>query len=431
MLFIIFGICSSNSEETSGNIPELESLDSKYKAAVKAQTQKTIKPLEKLFDSYEKRMEILMKNFQKLGNLEGVVAARNAIELEPKTSNINTKFDDISKLQKIYISEKKKITDLDKKANEELLEKYLTALDALRKKITQEGRIDDAVFIDKFINEINNSKDFSELNDVVAPDQPSNPISDFEFEEVGKEVILKKYWGKNQTSVVVPKEFEGKKVTTIGYGAFVRNSVITSVVLPDSISSIMGSAFSECVSLVKINLPESLKIIGQSAFQRCKNLKEVELPNGLLNIGNQAFYVCENLLSINIPNSVTEIGEDAFTLCSLSEGVTLPENLKIIQRSTFGSTKIKNIVLPKNVEVIEFRAFRGSKNLESVTINGVQRIEDEAFKDSGDFKLIFNCPPPKFSGKNVFRGSYPLIQRPFGVSSWGDEWAGFKVNVIR
>ena len=232
MLFIIFGICSSNSEETSGNIPELESLDSKYKAAVKAQTQKTIKPLEKLFDSYEKRMEILMKNFQKLGNLEGVVAARNAIELEPKTSNINTKFDDISKLQKIYISEKKKITDLDKKANEELLEKYLTALDALRKKITQEGRIDDAVFIDKFINEINNSRDFSEPNDVVvAPDQPSNPISDFSFEVVGKEVILKRYIGKNSQNIIIPPEYKGKKITSIGDDAFEYRKDIQSIAI--------------------------------------------------------------------------------------------------------------------------------------------------------------------------------------------------------
>ena len=101
MLLLIFGICSSNSEETTGNIPELESLDSKYKAAVKSQTQKAITPLKKLFGSYEKRMEILMKNFQKLGNLEKTVAAKKAIEFEPQTSNINTKFEDISKLQKI------------------------------------------------------------------------------------------------------------------------------------------------------------------------------------------------------------------------------------------------------------------------------------------------------------------------------------------
>ena len=134
MLFIIFGICSSKSEETTGNIPELESLDSKYKAAVKAQTQKAITPLKKLFGSYEKRMEILMKNFQKIGDLEKTLAARSAIESEPKTSNINAKFEDISKLQKIYISEKNKIIDLNKKADGVLLKKYLTALDALKKK---------------------------------------------------------------------------------------------------------------------------------------------------------------------------------------------------------------------------------------------------------------------------------------------------------
>lgn len=430
MLLFIFGICFSNSEEASRSIPELQSLDSKYKAAVKAQTQKTIKPLEKLFDSYKSRMEILMKNFQKSGNLEGVVAARSAIESEPKTSNINAKFEDISKLQKIYISEKKKITDLDKKANDVLLEKYLTALDALRKKITQEGRIDDAVFIDKFINEINNSKDFSELNDVVAPDQPSNPISDFEFEEVGKEVILKKYWGKNKLNIVVPKEYEGKKITTIGPQAFLNRQEIRTITMPDSIIYIRDSAFYRCSELVNIKLSKSLKVMENAALGRTA-LREIKLPSGLLKMGAGVFTHCPKLTSIEIPNSLTDIGAGAFGYCLSLEKLSLPENLMIIDQVTFRGSGIKQIELPKNVKTIGNNAFLGCENLESVTINGVQRIEDEAFRNTGDFKLIFNGPPPNFLGKNVFRESNPLIQRPFGVSGWGDEWAGYKVNVIR
>ena len=54
-----------------------------------------------------------------------------------------------------------------------------------------------------------------------------------------------------------------------------------------------------------------------------------------------------------------------------------------------------------------------------------------AFADMGKFELIFNCPPPKSFGKNLFRASIPIIQRPFGLSGWDDEWAGFKVNVMR
>ena len=260
MLLFIFGICSSKSEETTGNIPELQSLDSKYKAAVKAQTQKTIKPLEKLFDSYIARMEILMKNFQKLGNLEKVIAAKNAIEKEPNASNINAKFEDISKLQKIYISEKKKIIDLDKKANDVLLEKYLTALDALKKKITQEGRIDDAVYIDKFIAEINNSNSISE-SDVVS-EKSYTPVSDFTFKLKGEDLTLTEYIAKNQSVIVVPPIYKENKIKIIGARSFF-SSKIKSITLPDSIVNIEGDAFSKCYFLERIILPQSLKQIGE------------------------------------------------------------------------------------------------------------------------------------------------------------------------
>ena len=428
VLVLIFGICLSNSEEASRSIPELTLLHSKYEAAVESQVQKTMKPLENLFKNYEARIEILIDNFQKLGNLEGVVAARNAIELEPKTSNINTKFEDISKLQKIFISEKKKIIDLDNKAQDVLLKKYLTALDALKKKITQEGRIDDAVYLDKFIKEINNSNSVSEPSEVVVnPDQPSSPTSDFEFEKVGNGVVLKKYWGKSE-NVVVPSEYEEKKITVIGIKAF-DHKKMESIKLPDSVVEIQESAFSGCY-LRRIQLPKSLKIIGQNAFH-WNDFGNIKLPTGLQKIDDRAFNYCRMLSSIEIPTTVTELGQLAFLGCESLEKVTLSEAIDIIKIGTFQNTKIKNIVLPEKVEIIERGAFSRCENLESVKINGVKRIEDEAFTTSGDFKLIFNTPPPKFLGKNVFRGSSPIIERPFGLSGWGDEWAGFKVNVIR
>ena len=432
MLLLIFGICSSKSEETTGNIPELESLDSKYKAAVKAQTQKTIKPLEKLFGSYEQRMEILMKNFQKIGNLEKMLAAKKAIESEPQTSNIDAKFEDISKLQEIYISEKKKIIDLNKKADDLLLKKYLTALDALKKKITQEGRIDDALYIDKFIKEINNSNSISEPSEVVVnPDQYSTPISDFLWEMSNGEVILKKYVGENKSNIVVPKEYKGKKITTIGRDAFYPKRDIRSVTLPDSIVTIGNGAFFYCNELRMIKFPKSLKILGDRAFVECKQLREVKLPNGLQKIGRNAFESCENLTSIDIPNSVTFIGKHVFYNCSSLSEVILPESLQIVPEGIFQSSGIKTIVLNENFKTIDSKAFANCNSLESVTINGIQRIEDEAFSNCEEFKLIFNSAPPKLSGENIFSKSFPIIERPIGLSGWGDEWAGFKVNVIR
>ena len=428
MLFI-FGICFSNSEEASRSIPELETLDSKYKAAVKAQTQKTIKPLEKLFDSYKTRMEILMKNFQKSGNLEKTVAARNAIESEPKTSNINAKFEDISKLQKIYISEKKKIIDLNKKADGVLLKKYLTALDALKKKITQEGRIDDAVYIDKFITEINNSNSISE-SDVVS-EKSYTPVSEFIFDTTDEGLILKQYIGKNQSVVVVPPTYKEKKIKIIGRNSFKWNKEMKSITLPDSIVKIDHEAFSGCTSLERVILSKSLKEIESQGFSGCQKLRIIKFPLGLKKIGDDAFNFCLSLMSVQIPNTVTDLGKKVFYDCHSLEKVTLSEGIETINNSTFSLSGIKSIVLNENIKSIQEGAFKDCKSLESVTINGVKTIEDLSFVNCGDFKLIFNCPPPKLLGENIFSGSFPIIERPFGVSGWGDEWAGFKVNVIR
>jgi len=419
----------SNSEEDYRSIPELTLLHSKYEAAVESQVQKTIKPLENLFKNYEARIEILIDNFQKLGNLEGVVAARNAIELEPKTSNINTKFEDISKLQKIFISEKKKIIDLDNKAQDVLLKKYLTALDALKKKITQEGRIDDAIYVDKFITEINNHNNISEPD--VVSEKSYTPTSDFVFELKDEGLTLTKYIGKNQSVIIIPPTYKGKEVKVIGSYAFQNIQDIRSITLPDSIKKIENNSISSSRNLERVILSKSLKEIGESAFQNSHSLRTIKLPLGLQKIDNAAFAMCWALKSIEIPNTVTDLGEAVFYQCKSLEKVILSESIETIKKITFADTKIKHIELPENVKTLGASSFRDCESLELVTIKGLESIEDMAFLNCGEFKLIFNCPPPKLLGENIFSGSFPIIERPFGVSGWSDEWAGFKVNVIR
>ena len=55
--------------------------------------------------------------------------------------------------------------------------------------------------------------------------------------------------------------------------------------------------------------------IGKSACYYCSGLTSITIPNSVTTIGEDAFYGCHGLTSVTIPNSVTTIGEYAFSGC--------------------------------------------------------------------------------------------------------------------
>ena len=110
-------------------------------------------------------------------------------------------------------------------------------------------------------------------------------------------------------------------VTAIGDYAFSRCPV-TSVTLPNSITSIERNAFQNCTSLTSITIPDNVTKISLQAFEGCTALSEVNLGNGLLTIGPWAFMSCTSLTSIEFPASVTTIGGSAFNGCSALTSVT-------------------------------------------------------------------------------------------------------------
>ena len=87
------------------------------------------------------------------------------------------------------------------------------------------------------------------------------------------------------------------------------------VTIPDSVTSIGDSAFSECENLTSITIPDSVTSIGGWAFEWCTNLTSITIPDGVTSIGDSAFRGCSNLTSITIPTSVKNIGKSAFDGC--------------------------------------------------------------------------------------------------------------------
>ena len=98
--------------------------------------------------------------------------------------------------------------------------------------------------------------------------------------------------------------------------AFYNCSGLTSVAIPDGVTSIGGEAFKNCSGLTSITIPDSVTSIGVAAFRNCSGLTSITIPDSETSIGGSAFEDCSGLTSIIIPNSVTSIGNFAFWNCS-------------------------------------------------------------------------------------------------------------------
>ncbi len=157
--------------------------------------------------------------------------------------------------------------------------------------------------------------------------------------------------------VVIPEVYNAKAVTCIEKWAFYNCEGLTSLTIPNSITSIGYEAFSYCRSLTDISVSlsnpvysgvgnciieiasktlvsgckgsviprnSSVEFIGAYAFSGCLELADIIIPENIIGIGQQAFRDCDQLKNIEIPNSVTNIGYGAFEHCSYLESITVP-----------------------------------------------------------------------------------------------------------
>ena len=198
-------------------------------------------------------------------------------------------------------------------------------------------------------------------------------------------------------------------VTGIGYEAF-KNSTLTSIAIPASVTS-----------------------IGEKAFWCCESLSSVTFAEGsqLNAIGKNAFYECTTLSSIIIPASVTTLKECAFSTCSSLETVTFAEGskLSVIEGNAFENTAITSIEIPASVTFIDYYAFYGSYNLASVTVNWTESLPSldvDVFYEI-NANAVLNVPfgtVAMYSKADAFKYNFKSIKSPdfeLGVSSAG--WA--------
>lgn len=185
-------------------------------------------------------------------------------------------------------------------------------------------------------------------------------------------------------------------VKRIGAGAFEDCYALTSVTIPNSITSIESFAFKNCQSLNSINIPQSVVFIKPTAFSNSGIYNdESNWEDSVLYIGdcliqskrgltgsyivkegtrliiNEAF-AGSNLTDITIPNTVTDIGVGAFRYSALTS-IIIPNGVtKIWAHAFYHCTSLKSVTLSNSITQIQRDAFWDCTALTTVVCEAVQ-----------------------------------------------------------
>ena len=230
------------------------------------------------------------------------------------------------------------------------------------------------------------------------------------------------------TSMIIPDS-----VTSIGNNAFYGCAALKSITMGKGVTSIGDGAFTNCIKLTKVNyrgniedwcrisfsdydsnplfytnnlyigdesvtdliIPGSITAIGNYAFFGCAGLTSVTIPDSVSSVGNNAFEGCAGLESVIIGNGVTSIGKWAFDGCAGLTSVTIGNSVTSIGEGAFrGCTRLTSITVPVSVLSIGSSAFWGCTSLTEITLPfvGNYRYNNESAYQA-PFGYIFGTSP--------------------------------------
>ena len=250
----------------------------------------------------------------------------------------------------------------------------------------------------------------------------------------GATLTITNYTGTN-TVVIIPTNIGGLTVTGIGTNAFVSDS-LTSVTIPDSITTIDSFAFRSNTNLTSVTIPGSVTNIGAAPFVQCSALTSITVETG-----NPDYSSVNGVLfgqglttviqypgglggSYTIPNNVTSIGQYAFSYCPGMSSVTIPGSVTNIAILAFADSGLTNACFEGNASTnFKADAFMGDSLTNVFYVSGATGWGPTYANTPTNLPFIPTTPCTQCAGAALGAvGSLQVSITPSNAVSAGAEW---------
>ena len=148
-------------------------------------------------------------------------------------------------------------------------------------------------------------------------------------------------WGNDYTTLFILKDGSGDgQMTSHPWTEDAQHyATLTTVVIQDGVTSILGKAFDQCPNLTTVTIAKTVTSIDAEAFSLCGNLETVTFADAdqsqLMTIQSNAFANCVKLSSITLPEGVQTIGAYAFVCCYDLASATIPSTVTTMSNDVF------------------------------------------------------------------------------------------------
>ena len=171
------------------------------------------------------------------------------------------------------------------------------------------------------------------------------------------------------TAITIPDS-----VINIGTYAFYNSKA--TMTIPNTVESIGEYAFYGCINLTSYTSSNVISGLNGYTFCGCTNLLSVTITSNVLSIGQYCFSGCNKLTTLTINTGLTAIGDYAFSKCTVLNNVTIPNSVTTIGNYVFQQCAgLTNIVLSENISSMGNYVFSECSNLETISVpNNITNI---------------------------------------------------------